>query len=93
MNVPVIEQTEPDISEELEVFEEPKKKQSDKRDSHAETVTFQGEIASAKDLRNTDPELIKKRVNVLPPEIRKLVEEDFKGEYVAVEKIDPDKLI
>ena len=60
VNVPVIEQTEPDISEELEVFEEPKKKQSDKRNSHAETVTFQGEIASAKDLRNTDPELIKK---------------------------------
>lgn len=45
------------------------------------------------DLRITDPDVIEQRVQALPAEIRKIVEEDFKGEYVAVEKIDPDKLI
>lgn len=44
-------------------------------------------------LRVTDPDVIEQRVQALPAKIRKIVEEDFKGEYVAVEKIDPDKLI
>ena len=51
------------------------------------------EDAPANDLRITDPDVIEQRVHALPAEIRKIVEEDFKGEYVAVEKIDPDKLI
>jgi hypothetical protein len=51
------------------------------------------EGAPVNDLRITDPDVIEQRVQALPAEIRKIVEEDFKGEYVAVEKIDPDKLI
>ena len=51
------------------------------------------EDAPANDLRITDPDVIEQRVQALPAKIRKIVEEDFKGEYVAVEKIDPDKLI
>jgi DNA polymerase-3 subunit gamma/tau len=44
-------------------------------------------------LRSVDPDLIQARVQNLPPEIRQIVENDFKGEYAAIEKIDPDKLI
>jgi len=51
------------------------------------------EDALVNDLRITDPDVIEQRVKALPAEIRKIVEEDFKGEYVAVEKIDSDKLI
>jgi len=40
-----------------------------------------------------DPDLIQARVQNLPPEIRQIVENDFKGEYAAIEKIDPGKLI
>ena len=45
------------------------------------------------DLRTIDPEKIEKRVNELPVEIRKVVEEKFKAKYVALEKIDPEILI
>jgi len=44
-------------------------------------------------LRSVDPDLIQARVQNLPSEIRQIVENDFKGEYAAIEKIDPDKLI
>ena len=44
-------------------------------------------------LRSVDPDLIQARIQILPTEIRQIVENDFKGEYAAIEKIDPDKLI
>ena len=44
-------------------------------------------------LRSVDPDLIQARVQNLPIEIRQIVENDFKGEYTAIEKIDSNKLI
>jgi len=44
-------------------------------------------------LRSVDSDMIQARVQNLPAEIRQIVENDFKGEYAAIEKIDPDKLI
>jgi len=44
-------------------------------------------------LRTEDPDQILTKVQNLPAEIRQIVENDFKGEYAAIERIDPDKLI
>lgn len=43
--------------------------------------------------QSTDPEKIKERIESLPQAVRKVVEEKFRGEYFALERIDPDKLI
>ena len=44
-------------------------------------------------LRITDPDKVAQRADALPEAIRELVENKFKAEYVALEKIDPEKLI
>ena len=70
-----------------------KEEQVEAQPSRAVDISEKREDAPTNDLRITDPNVIEQRVQALPAEIRKIVEEDFKGEYVAVEKIDPDKLI
>jgi DNA polymerase-3 subunit gamma/tau len=82
--VAVEEQLEESLSVEVENEEKPQIHNSDGKD----LVKPQNNP-----LRSVDPDLIQARIQILPEEIRKIVEEDFKGEYVAVEKIDPDKLI
>ena len=51
------------------------------------------DIESAPPRQSTDPDKIKERIGSLPPAVRKVVEEKFRGEYFALERIDPDKLI
>ena len=46
-----------------------------------------------KTLQTTDPEIIKQRMEALPQEVRKVVDEKFRGEYFAIEKIDSTKLL
>ena len=78
----------------LNVAENPEmEEQGDTQPPQAVDTTEKREDVPVNDLRITDPDVIEQRVQALPAEIRKIVEEDFKGEYVAVEKIDPDKLI
>jgi DNA polymerase III gamma/tau subunit len=85
---------EQEIPRDLDVAENPEKEeQVEAQPPRAVDTSEKREDAPANDLRITDPDVIEQRVQALPAEIRKIVEEDFKGEYVAVEKIDPDKLI
>ena len=51
------------------------------------------DIESAPPRQSTDPDKIKERIGSLPPAVRKVVEEKFRGEYFALERIDPEKLI
>jgi len=51
------------------------------------------DFESAPPRQSTDPDKIKERIRSLPPAVRKVVEEKFRGEYFALERIDPDKLI
>ena len=46
-----------------------------------------------KTLQTTDPEIIKQRMEALPQQVRKVVDEKFRGEYFAIEKIDSTKLL
>jgi DNA polymerase III gamma/tau subunit len=46
-----------------------------------------------KNLQVTDPEKIKTRMEKLPPEVRELIDEKFRGEYFSIEKIDRNILI
>ena len=46
-----------------------------------------------KTLQTTDPEIIKQRIEALPQQVRKVVDEKFRGEYFAIEKIDSTKLL
>ena len=66
--------------------------QSELTDTDLPTVDTQN-IESAPPRQSTDPEKIKERIGSLPPAVRKVVEEKFRGEYFALERIDPDKLI
>ena len=85
---------EQEIPIDLDVIENSEmEEQGEAQPPRAVNTTEKREDAPANDLRVTDPDVIEQRVQALPAEIRKIVEEDFKGEYVAVEKIDPDKLI
>ena len=70
-----------------------KERQVGAQPPQAVDTSTKSEDTPSNDLRITDPDVIEQRVQALPAEIRKIVEEDFKGEYVAVEKIDSDKLI
>jgi DNA polymerase-3 subunit gamma/tau len=85
---------EKEMSVDLDVAENSEKQeQVEAQTSQAVHTSEKREDAPVNDLRITDPDVIEQRVQALPAAIRKIVEEDFKGEYVAVEKIDPDKLI
>ena len=66
--------------------------QSDLVDTDLPNVDTQ-EIESAPPRQSTDPDKIKERIGSLSPAVRKVVEEKFRGEYFALERIDPDKLI
>lgn len=44
-------------------------------------------------LQIKDPEKIRTRMEKLPSEVRKIVDEKFRGEYFAIERIDKSKLI
>ena len=44
-------------------------------------------------LRVTDPEKIHDRIQSLPVEVREVIDEKFRGEYFAIERIDRNKLI
>ena len=39
-------------------------------------------------LRVTDPEKIRDRIQSLPKEVREVIDEKFRGEYFAIERID-----
>ena len=43
--------------------------------------------------RIKDSKMIEKRISELPDGIRKIMEEKFKGDFVAIEKIDESRLI
>jgi len=66
--------------------------QSELADTDLPNVDTQ-DIESAPPRQSTDPDKIKERIGSLPPAVRKVVEEKFRGEYFALERIDPDKLI
>ena len=66
--------------------------QSELADTDLPDVDTQ-DIESAPPRQSTDPDKIKERIRSLPPAVRKVVEEKFRGEYFALERIDPDKLI
>ena len=85
---------EQEIPRDLDVAKNPENEvKVEAQPSQAVDTSGKREETHTNDLRITDPDVIEQRVKALPAEIRKIVEEDFKGEYVAVEKIDPDKLI
>ncbi len=50
-------------------------------------------LEAVEKLRSIDPETISRRVRSLPSSIRAIIEDKFRGEYSAVERIDPQKLI
>ena len=44
-------------------------------------------------LQSTDPEKIHQRMVLLPESVRQVIDEKFRGEYFAIERIDKNKLI
>jgi len=77
------------VSESVQVDEFVQKELADTDLPNADTQNIEGEPPR----QSTDPDKIKERIGSLPPTVRKVVEEKFRGEYFALERIDPDKLI
>ena len=59
----------------------------------AEEIVPSEEEANPSETQPLDQNLIAERVRDLPSSLRKILEEDFGGRFLAVEKIDWDKLI
>ena len=77
------------VSKPVQVDEFVQKELADTDLPNADTQNIEGEPPR----QSTDPDKIKERIGSLPPTVRKVVEEKFRGEYFALERIDPDKLI
>ena len=82
-----IERPEPDQTE-------PEKNSRDEESAHLSGDYDTPSTEAPKQVRQIkDSKMIEKRISELPDGIRKIMEEKFKGDFVAIEKIDGTRLI
>ena len=90
------EENEPVVSIERP---EPDETESEKNSSEEKSAHLSGDYdtpstEAPKQVRQIkDSKMIEKRISELPDGIRKIMEEKFKGDFVAIEKIDDTRLI